>query len=282
MPSIPTALVNGEAVNHISIADRGLNYGDGLFETITAANGNPCLWQKHIARLLHGCNKLGIIFEDIDELENEVFSLAKLAVPHGVVKVTVTRGNSETGYRIPSPSKPSRIVQFQNRQTFSEQLYREGISACFCKQRLSRNRSLSKIKHLCRLDQVLARMEWQDEYHEGIMFDDLDNAIEGTMSNLFIVNESEKGLELKTPCLDSCGVQGVMREWITEQCAKHCIALAETRLDRQAILEADGLFFCNALIRVWPVQNIENRRYDVGIVHRLFRGFDSSELGVAL
>ena len=98
---------------------------------------------------------------------------------------------------------------------------------------------------------MLARLEWQDEYHEGIMFDYDDNAIEGTMSNLFIVN----GETLKTPRLDHCGVRGVMRDWILEQCTGCGITAAEADIDRQAIVEADGLFFCNALIRIWPVHS---------------------------
>ena len=278
MPDIPTSIVNGEAVDYVSITDRGLAYGDGLFETVAVVDGKPCLWQKHLDRLLRGCKYLGIIFEDISELENEVFSLSEQAKPHGTVKIIITRGAKALGYKTQPSAEASRIVQFQNRHTFSEARYREGITACFCKQRLGYNPMLSKIKHLCRLEQVLARMEWQDEYHEGIMFDYQNNAIEGTMSNLFIVD----GSVLKTPRLDNCGVQGVMREWIMEQCTRHRVTLKETNIDRQAILEADGLFFCNALIRIWPVHRIGIHRYNIDIVHQLLQQFTFSELGITL
>ena len=182
------------------------------------------------------------------------------------------------GYRIQNSDEPCRVVQFQERRTFSEILYKEGITACFCEQRLAHNPRLARIKHLCRLEQVIARMEWQDEYHEGIMFDYQNNAIEGTMSNLFIVKDSA----LITPCLANCGVQGVMREWIIEQCNEHHITVVETEIDRQAILEADGLFFCNALIRIWPVRNLETCHFDIRIVHRLLQPLAFAELGIAL
>ena len=273
-----TALINGQAVDSISITDRGLAYGDGIFETIAVAHGKPCLWQKHCDRLLRSCKQLGIIFENINELQAEVFQLAQQAGICGVIKIIITRGCSTAGYKIDPSAKALRIVQLQERQTFSETLYRQGISARFCKQRLTHNPTLSKIKHLCRLEQVVARMEWQDEYHEGIMFDYQDHAIEGTMSNLFIIN----GTILKTPKLDNCGVQGVMREWILEQCKQQSIAIEECVIDRQAILEADGLFFCNALIRIWPAQSIATRHYDVAVVHRLVEQFTFSELGITL
>ena len=125
-------------------------------------------------------------------------------------------------------------------------------------------------------------MEWDDEYHEGIMFDERGSVIEGTMSNLFIV----KNAALKTPKLDYCGIHGIMREWLLEQCAEHHIAVSESRIDRQMIHEADGLFFCNALIRVWPVRRLHSHNYDVaydvGVVHRLLRHFNDADLGVAL
>ena len=276
--SNPTTLINGQAIDHLSSNDRGLAYGDGLFETIAIADGQPCLWQRHLNRLLRGCDSLGIIFDDIPELEKEVFELAQQQKLDGAIKIIITRGNSLSGYRIESSAKPTRIVQLQERQTFSEDLYRQGINARFCKQPLIDNPALSKIKHLCRLEQVLARMEWQDEVHEGIMFDYQNNAIEGTMSNLFIL----EGAELKTPNLDNCGIQGVMREWILEQCEHQHIKVEETKLDRQRVLEADGLFFCNALIRIWPVRNLVAHHYDVDIVHQLVQRFEFSELGVRL
>jgi len=271
-------LVGGQAVDSISVNDRGLAYGDGLFETIAVVDGQPCLWSKHLHRLLRGCQKLNIAFTDSSKLETEVFELSQQTKADGVIKVIITRGQGTSGYKPQSSDNPLRIVQFQKRPTFSEELYRNGVIARFCKQGLSANPSLAGIKHLCRLEQVLARMEWQDEYHEGIMFDDQGNAIEGTMSNLFIIKDSM----LKTPKLDDCGVRGVMREWILEQCAQHHVAVEESRLDRQAVLEADGLFFCNALIRVWPVRRLENRPYSIESVHQILQKFTFSELGIRL
>ena len=278
MSSIVASLINGQSIDYLSIADRGLAYGDGVFETVSVVNGKPCLWQKHLNRLLLGCKSLGIAFKDISQLEKEVFLLSRQAKPQGVIKIIVTRGLGASGYRTQSATKASRIVQLHKRQAFSATIYHKGAAARFCKLRLAQNPRLAKIKHLCRLEQVLARMEWQDEYHEGIMFDYQNNAIEGTMSNLFIIKDSA----LKTPRLDNCGVQGVMREWILEQCTEHHIPVEETEIDRQAILEADGVFFCNALIRVWPVRSIEARNYDINIVHQLVQRFTFSELGIAL
>lgn len=256
-----TVLIDGQECDLISVSDRGLAYGDGLFETIAVEDGRLCLWQLHCKRLRKGCDALRIPFTDYDSLKSEARQLAKnIAV--GSVKIIISSGSGPRGYRRPAPIKPMRIVSAENTAASHEKLYREGIMATVCQTRISEQKALAGVKHLNRLDQVLARREWDDQYQEGVMFDAAGYAREGTMSNLFIL----KGTRLLTPSLQYCGVHGVMREWIVKRCIEIGIAVKYTDMTLEDLLQSDGLFFCNAIIRAWPVKVLADRRYDVDVI----------------
>ncbi len=264
---MPPVLINGEPGDGIPVTDRGLAYGDGVFETIAVANGSPRLWPRHRARLLDGCRRLAITFDDAPALEEEVHRLAA-ENRDAVIKVIVTRGGGARGYRPPFPAKPTRIVLVLPPPDHPDDFRLHGVAARFCRKRLADNPDLAGIKHLNRLEQVMARMEWREEYQEGIMLDGRDQVIEGTMSNIFVVD----GGALQTPLLDCCGVKGVMRDWIIEACRRRDIPVREARLSREDLLRADGVFLCNALIRVWPIRRLEGGRdYDVRPVHDLLQ-----------
>lgn len=267
MDKLSSVLINGQPSELISVTDRGLAYGDGLFETISVVDGHLCLWEKHCQRLLAGCRALKIPFDNVSLLKNEAQQLIKPSTKHAVIKIIITRGLGAQGYQLSPLLEVVRIIQLQERQTVSEEFYSQGVKARFCQQRLADNPRLAGIKHLCRLEQVLARMEWQDEYHEGIMLDYQSNVIEGTMSNLFII----RGNSLQTPLIDHCGVQGVMRGWIIDQCKAQGIGIEETLLEKSDLLEADGIFFCNAVIRVWPVRQLDEHHYNLSKVHNVLK-----------
>jgi len=123
------------------------------------------------------------------------------------------------------------------------------------------NSALAGIKHLNRLDQVIARNEWRcHSIHEGIMLDADGYVVEGTMSNLFLV----KNGKLMTALLDRAGVAGIMRSVILEQARLRAIDLEIRRIRLNELITADEIFLTNSVIGVWPVRQFETRRYQVG------------------
>ena len=102
-------LVDGEAVDTIPASDRGLNYGDGLFETIAMVENNPLYWDAHMARLTEGCLRLGLPLPPFDALRNEARTVASRR-DLCVIKIIITRGSGGRGYIAPEPCKPRRIV----------------------------------------------------------------------------------------------------------------------------------------------------------------------------
>lgn len=253
-------LINGANEQQIPITDRGFQYGDGLFETLEVQNGQPIFWQRHIRRLQNGCRQLRIPCPDVALLSSEAQSLCAQS-GRAVLKVIVTRGSGGRGYRQPDTIEPTRVLSLHPFPEYPATLYQNGIAARFCNTRLGLNTSLAGLKHLNRLEQILARAEWQDpEIHEGLMLDSNEHVIEGTMSNLFL---AKNGL-LYTAPLQQCGVAGIIREVILEASATHGLPVAQRPLTKADVFAADEVFVTNSVIGIWPVREIETSRFTVG------------------
>ena len=253
-------LVNGQAQEHIAVADRGLHYGDGLFETVAVNAGSPRLWERHWRRLSSGCRRLAIEKIDPDTLWHEARTVCS-GVDKGVLKVIITRGAGSRGYRPEPAGAPTRIVATYPWPAYPDAHWREGVELRVCTTRMGRNADLAGLKHLNRLEQVLARREWDDpRIAEGLMLDGDGNVISGTMTNLFIADAGR----LLTPALTACGVEGVMRGVIMDMAAQSGIACDVAPLSLQDLQRAAEMFVCNALIGIWPVRRIERREFAIG------------------
>jgi len=169
-------------------------------------------------------------------------------------------GRGGRGYRPPVYPQVSRIISLHPWPRYPLQWFSNGIRLRVCSTRLGRNPQLAGIKHLNRLEQVLARQEWDDpNIPEGLMLDEENHVIEGTQSNLFVL----KGRRLITPDLSSCGVAGVVRDLVLEVAAELKLTTQVARVTLGELQRAEVLFITNSLLGVCPVAALENRRYDV-------------------
>jgi 4-amino-4-deoxychorismate lyase len=257
-----TTRINGVAVDCVDASDRGLLYGDGLFETMAVCNGRVPRWSRHMTRLLAGCERLGMPAVDTVQLAGEADELLA-GTGRGVLKVIVTRGSGGRGYRVPGTVAPRRILQLHPWPDFPPAAGEAGVAVRVCTTRLCHNPQLAGIKHLNRLEQVLARREWDDPLiDEGLLLDADGWLVEGTMSNLFLV----RGRSLLTPDLGRCGVAGIMRSVILEQAERQSLPAEIRALDSADLLGADEVFLCNSLIGIWPVICIDGRPYPKGAI----------------
>ncbi len=262
MLKIDQALINGEAATEISVADRGLLYGDGLFETIAVTAGRASLWSYHMHRLSAGCRSLGIPSPDESLLFKEVGSLIG-GVNQGVIKIIVTRGCGGRGYRPSAEPLPNRIITLHPWPDYPAAWFKEGIVLRLCNIRLSSNPALAGIKHLNRLEQILARQEWSDpEIYEGLMLNGDGQVIEATQSNIFLL---QKG-KIITPDLSCSGVAGVARRLVTESAKMLNIPLIVNTVTLQQLRDADAVFLTNAITGILPVKLFEERRYDPSLI----------------
>lgn len=252
-------LLNGQGADSINPLDRGLHYGDGLFETIAVVNEQPLCWDKHLQRLLSGCEKLKFDFDDADILESETISICK-NIERAVLKIIITTGIGGRGYkRSKSESKPTRLLTIYPWPEYPDNYSTKGIQAHLCASRLGHNPGLAGVKHLNRLEQVLARNEWDDAgTTEGLMMDIDDNVIEGTMSNLFIILPDKK---LITSDLALCGIKGIVRQYILDHCAKLAYTSDVRKLSLDDVYSASEMFFCNSVAGIMPVRQLADHKF---------------------
>ncbi len=255
-------LINGELTDAVSARDRGFQYGDGLFETIAVKHGTPLLLDKHLARLGAGAERLG--FQASPALLHQEAERLCHGVERGVLKIIVTRGIGRRGYRGDPAVTPTRVLSLSDWPSYPAAYAEQGVDVRLCRTRLAAQPALAGLKHLNRLEQVLARAEWGDEFAEGLMQDESGNIVEGTMTNVFLVRDRT----LVTPALDRCGVEGVMRAAVLERAALLGLECRVETVKAEHLERTQEIFLTNCLIGLWPVRRVEQRSYVVGEVTR--------------
>lgn len=260
------ALVNGREDGRIEPMDRGLHYGDGLFETMAVRGGRVRFLDWHLERLADGAARLAIPLPEPGTLRAEIAAVS--AADRGIVKLILTRGAGERGYRPPPHPQPTRLVF--GLPWPAPAAGTEGVRVGWCRMRLGRNPRLAGIKHLNRLEQVLGRAEWDDaEMAEALMMDDRDHAICGTQSNLF----AKIAGRWTTPVLDQCGVAGIMRRAFITWAASRGDPVIERELPAAELAGAAGLLLTNAVIGAWPVRELAGRALPVDPLVAEFNGW---------
>jgi 4-amino-4-deoxychorismate lyase len=255
-------LVNGVPGNSISIRDRGLLYGDGVFRTLRAAQGKALHWSLHYLKLQHDCAKLGIVCPEEALLCAELDQVLAQH-PDGVVKLIVTRGEGARGYTPSADAAPTRIWDFSPLPGYPPEWAAQGIKAHMCSLRLPAQPRLACVKHLNRLENVIAAMELSDaqsrdsQLAEGLLLDTDGHLIEGIRSNLFMVSQGG----LVTPDLSRCGVAGIQRGRVMAWALQHGLTLQVRDVGLEETLHADELFIVNSVIGLWPIRELEQRHW---------------------
>jgi len=247
------------------LIDRGLHYGDGLFETIACRHGRPRFLAEHLNRLALGCERLRLGFASFAQLAAEIEHLTE-GRDRALIKVLVTRGPATArGYAPRGDEHATRIVLRYGWPEEDPRRARDGVAVRVADFTLAENPRLAGMKHLNRLEQVLARAELQDTgLDEALLLSRSGCLVSGTMSNVFVV----QGDRVATPRLDRCGVAGVMRRVVMRAAAEAGITVEEARLTRYDLDAADELFLTNARIGLWPVRALDSRTLAPGPLTR--------------
>lgn len=252
--------VDGKITDRISLGNRGLNYGDGFFTTALVLNSKIKLFSYHLQRIQDSAQRLKLAL-DIDNFKRDLASfLQDTEFDYKdqilLLKIIITRGDARRGYHwglndsIHLVFQLSELLQYEKIQDYR----RHGVKVFLCNTRLSNNKMLAGIKHLNRLEQVLARSERNpDHFPEGLMFDQNNYLIEACTSNLFI----RRGKQVFTPGLESAGVAGVAREHLISQLKQSSFDFQERDIKLEQLLDADEIILTNAIIGMWPVIEID-------------------------
>ncbi len=237
-------------VDSLPIDDRGLQYGDGLFETIAIRDGRPRLLERHLARLSEGCRRLELPYPGDNVVTALVVKLVDSSVSRGIVKLILTAGEGPRGYARPESPKPRLIGRFSASQPLAAACYSDGVSVGWSDVPAAIQPRLAGLKSLNRLEQVLARHALGTAF-ERLLCDTESQIICGTMSNIMLVIDQQ----LVTPDLSRAGVAGVMRAAVLD-----CVDDVVVRdIGRTEALYASELILCNSQFGVLPVASIDNR-----------------------
>ena len=255
---------SGEEIDAIAIPDRGLQYGDGLFETIAIREGTPRLWTYHVERLQLGCERLGLPAPNPAQLETdltEALRATRRSAGNAVAKIIVTAAAGPRGYRRGNEVSPSILIGVFDSRPVPATAYLNGIEARLCTTRLAEQPLLAGVKSLSRLEQVLARAEWQDaQTLEGLMLDTTGRLVCGTMSNVFIAAKNS----LSTPALTRCGVAGVMRRHVMTVLADSGMDCEVRDIDSAELWSATEVFLTNSQFGILPVHRVDRQVWPKG------------------
>lgn len=242
-------LINGSPNSSISVMDRGFLYGDGAFETLAVIDGTPILLPQHLARLESACQLLKINF-DASLVRDELLQLARNGLGRQIAKIIITRGEGGRGYKPNNSSIATRIIQlFEPLKPSPKDRENAGVCITVCQHRLSQSVALAGVKHLNRLDQVLASGELDENFYEGLCLDIQGNVIEGTKSNLLVFNKGT----VFTPDLSLSGVKGIMLTEMSKLLAREGYPIETGKLTIDDVLNGDEVILCNSVFGVSPV-----------------------------
>lgn len=246
-------LVNGDSVDRVDALDRGLAYGDGVFRTLRTHDRQPVWWVDHFSKLAADCAALNLVCPDEAGLRDEVCRVAETG--QGIVKILVTRGSGARGYASSAGQVGNRVVLSASLPLHVQTGMPDDIVARWCSLRLARQPRLAGIKHLNRLENVLARAEWDDPaIFEGLLCDDRGEVVSGVMSNVFWAKDGT----VFTPELNECGVAGVTRARLLRAMRRLGIPTHIGRLRPDAILAADEVMICNSVIGVRRIAKLDD------------------------
>jgi 4-amino-4-deoxychorismate lyase len=259
------ALVDGQPATVLCVLDRALHYGDGLFETIACRNSQACFLELHLQRLAAGCARLGIRYEDFPALAAKLREIAA-AQPRSIIKLILTRGSATArGYGAGGDEQARTVLLQYPWPPEDPQLWAAGVVARTASARWGENPLLAGLKHLNRLEQVLARAEWTDpSIQEALVFSSSGWLVSGTMSNVFLIRDGR----IMTPAITHAGVRGVMRRVVIGAAQAAGVAITETALDAPAVLAAQEIFVTNARIGIWPIRELDGRALPIGPITR--------------
>jgi 4-amino-4-deoxychorismate lyase len=257
MTSAIVTWVDGVNTESVPADDRGLHYGDGLFETLLVRGGQPRFLEAHLARLASGCSRLAIPFSGESALRADIAAACARAPNLAVLKIIVTRGSATRRGYAPDAEVPRRVVSLYETAPLSPEL-RNGVDLVYATGTVAEHPGLAGIKHLSRLESVWAVGDARTVgAFDALLRTASGHVISGAMTNVFAVRSGK----VITPPVDRAGVAGILRQVVLRECVALGIPVAEQLLSTQELESADEAFVTNARIGVVPVRRVGEHGY---------------------
>ena len=242
----------------ISILDRGFCYGDGLFETLRASNGQIFYIQQHIDRLFDSLQQVLIELPmtrlELTKAVKE--TLARNKYKNAIIRLMVTRGDTESNIQIDSKIHPTMVINIRPFTPLPKVAYKKGIRVMLFQERANLVNGLSlRLKSCNYLSNVLIKeLSNKKNYTEGVVVDPDFGVTEGTTSNIFIIEQGQ----IKTPPLSPYVLAGITRQVVLEIARDHKIPFTEEKITADELIYADEVFITNSCIEIVPVTQVNS------------------------
>jgi aminodeoxychorismate lyase len=244
-------LINGKKQTKLSVFNRLVQFGDGLFETCIVVDQRLLLSEAHFQRLEKGAKRLKIPPISRSVLTKEIAKAVFMSkLDKAVVKVILSRGESVRGYGYDKSITPTRIIIVSNAPDLPQT-----YTLSLCDSGYSTNQLLSEIKHCNRLEQILARTSLKTQ--ECIMLDPQAQVVSVTQGNIFAI----KNGVLLTPGLSECGIEGTRRQVIIKLARKQGLSVEVCCLSVAELLDCDEVFISNSVMGIKPISQINEQKY---------------------
>lgn len=254
----------------VSVHDRGLLYGDGVFETVRVYNRKPFALWKHLQRALHGAQILGINLPGgKDILLNAAGELIEaLSLNEGSIRISLTRGASAGGLWPEGEHAPTLMITAQARNAYAADLYRRGFRAAPVSFPRNERSPLVRLKTLNFLENILARREAVSRgLDEGLFLNREGALAEGTVTNLFVV----RGGRVYTPPVEAGLLPGITRELTIELALNLPEGFKEEHMPPEVLKKADEAFLTSSLMEIMPLVEFDGKPVGTGNPGQLTR-----------
>ena len=259
--------INGTQQTALSASDRAVQFGDGCFTTAAVCNGQILMLDAHLQRLQQGCARLLIAAPAMAQLAEEMRHAAS-GQTRAVLKVILTPGAGGRGYSRAGCHAPTRIIALAPWPQHYATLHQHGAHLITSPINLARNPLLAGIKHLNRLEQVMIRQHLDvTGADEALVLDTEGKVVECCAANIFW----RKGSTIYTPNLEHAGVDGIMRRYLMARLAEQGQTCQLIDGSREAVLNADEVVICNALMPVLPVRQIDDISFSARSLYQQLR-----------
>ncbi len=247
----------GEAL--LPAADRGVLFGDGIFETIRAYGGKPFRMDRHLERLRAGCRELRMARVPSDaEIREAVEELYRLNVASGdaYIRITLTGGLFDGSRTLERPGGPNVHIMVKPFEGYPAEFYERGMKVIVSSVRSNEGSPTASIKSTCYLDNIVAKQEARDRgADDAVMLNNGGFLTEGTSSNLFLVRRGR----LATPAVECGLLPGLTREAVMELCEEQGLACESAFLVLDDLLGADEAFFTVSTGEIVPIAEVEGK-----------------------
>jgi branched-chain amino acid aminotransferase len=247
----------------LSPFDLGFLYGYGLFETMRAYEGHIFRLDRHLARLRHSADRIGLTNRltafDLKAACTKTLDANKLKDAR--LRLTVSAGE---GDMTPDPSicsSPTVLVTVQNLVPLPPEKYQSGFKAMLSSLRRNSQSPLSRLKSACYMESILARMAAKTAgCDEAILLNEQDYLAEGSMTNIFLASNGE----LITPSLESGVLPGITRDMVLEIARAANIKTRERQVELKELIEAEEAFVTNSILELMPLTWFEGKPIGTG------------------